>query len=253
MDQKTANKCIQLTTEFYKEVAASFSETRQSAWSGWEKALEFVSFPEDFKLLDVACGNLRFEKFLESFGVTPSKIVCVDNCEEFGNFKSGTNLPYEFNKVDLLKNFGKSKSGTNFSNEKFDLVVCFGFFHHIPGKERRAEFLKKLILSLAQISKDQFPHLIISFWEFMKDERIAKKAIETTERVKEAYGLSLDENDYFLGWRDREDVFRYCHNFSDGEIEAMVEEVTGVELVTSFLEDGKNHDLNRYVVLKASL
>ena len=244
MDAKTANKCASLTSEFYKKVADSFSETRQNPWAGWERALSSVDFPKSFSLLDVACGNMRFEKFLAQRQVVPDIALCVDNCQKLisdtapdTGFDVG--FPCEFKNVDLLD------TNSNFTDDRFDLIVCFGFFHHIPTTPARVAFLKKLISCLAPFST-----LVLSFWQFMKDERIAKKAILTTARATNLFDLALNENDYMLGWKNEADVFRYCHNFTDDEIDELVGEAGGVDVVDSYLEDGKNHDLNRYIVLR---
>lgn len=86
-----------LTSDFYAREAASFSATRQAPWHGWEKAWELITapdaaqgpfpshaavrdslssraarIPDDYAsnskdslaVLDLGCGNLRFERFL---------------------------------------------------------------------------------------------------------------------------------------------------------------------------------------------
>ena len=85
-------------------------------------------------------------------------------------------------------------------------------------------------------------YVALSFWQFMKDERIAKKAEEVTKKCD----LQLEEGDFLLGWKNRADVFRYCHNFSDEEIGRLC---AGLKVVAEFSEDGKAHNLNKYVIL----
>lgn len=80
-------KLNDLTSDFYAREAASFSATRQAPWHGWEKAWELITahdavqgpfpshaarVPDDsagdsgapLTILDLGCGNLRFERFL---------------------------------------------------------------------------------------------------------------------------------------------------------------------------------------------
>lgn len=241
MDKKTQAKLISLTSEFYSKVADSFSETRQNAWDGWERVMSSVELPPNFELLDVACGNLRFEKFLdqretvlgpggtvlEPGGTFLKSAICVDNCELL--------LP------EGIPDFVRFENKDLFSETldySVDLVVCFGFIHHIPSFERRKAFLEMLMNNVKSGG-----YVALSFWQFMKDERIAKKAEELTKKCD----LQLEEGDYLLGWKDRDDVFRYCHNFIDEEVTSLTD---GFQVVAEFSEDGKAHNLNKYVILK---
>ena len=220
MKNLTQAQLINLTSEFYSKVADSFSETRQNAWAGWEKVMAAIDLPPHYSLLDVACGNLRFEKFLVEEGVAPERAICVDNCELL--------LPED------APTFAQFKNVNLFSNElnyKVDFAVCFGFMHHIPSFETRKSFIGKLKNCL-----NSEGYLALSFWQFMKDERIARKAKR----------IDFEQDDYLLGWKDKQDVFRYCHNFSDDEISRLTD---GYQVVAEFSEDGKSHNLNKYVIL----
>ena len=221
MKKLTQAQLINLTSEFYEKVADSFSDTRQNAWAGWEKVMAAIDLPPNYSLLDVACGNLRFEKFLVDEGTVPECAFCVDNCELLLPEDAPTFV--QFKNVDLF---------SEELNCKVDFAVCFGFMHHIPSFEKRKSFIGMLMNCL-----NSGGHLALSFWQFMKDERIARKAEE----------IDLEENDYLLGWKERGDVFRYCHNFSDDEIVRLTE---GLQVVTEFSKDGKAHNLNKYVILK---
>lgn len=227
MDEETQQNLINLTSQFYSSVASSFSETRQSAWRGWERVCESVELPNEFSLLDVACGNLRFEKFLLEKNLTPRVAYCYDNCEAL----LPEDVPdfVQFESIDLF---------ANQVNTIADFAVCFGFMHHIPSFERRRSFLKAIVDNV-----NCGGYVALSFWQFMNDERIAKKAEKTTDKLN----FQLEEGDYLLGWKDREGVFRYCHNFSDAEIDSLLEDFCVVDV---FSEDGKAHNLNKYVVLK---
>ena len=241
MDKKTQAKLISLTSEFYSKVADSFSETRQNAWDGWERVMSSVELPPNFELLDVACGNLRFEKFLdqrgtvlgpggtvlEPGGTVLKSAICVDNCELL--------LPEDIPDFVRFENKDLFSGTLDYS---VDLVVCFGFMHHIPRFERRKAFLEMLMNNVKSGG-----YVALSFWEFMKDERIAKKAEELTKKCD----LQLEEGDYLLSWKERDDVFRYCHNFIDEEVTSLTD---GFQVVAEFSEDGKAHNLNKYVILK---
>ena len=76
MDLTTAHELIELNNRFYTEHAASFSATRSAPWEGWNHAAELLTqlrWPRAHNggaschsplVLDLACGNLRFERFL---------------------------------------------------------------------------------------------------------------------------------------------------------------------------------------------
>ena len=95
----------------------------------------------------------------------------------------------------------------------------------------------------------------MSFWQFLRDGRIAAKAAAVTDRGRETHGLpAFAPGDYLLGWQHAEDVYRFCHHATDGEIDGLV---AGFSLpcreIIRFSADGKHDDLNRYVVLQRLL
>lgn len=204
------------TTEFYNAVADSFSETRQQHWEGWEKALPY--FENCNRVLDLGCGNRRFTKFLNENGIS-CKVENIDNFT----------WDEEVKQVDIIEEL----LNDNLNLDSYDVAVCFGVMHHLPGADMRLRLLKELTKSKIAI---------VSFWQFLRDERIFKKAKETTEVAKSRLGIkNLEENDYFLSWKDRSDVFRFCHNFTDSEID---------KFKSSFntIEDYTADRCNRYLI-----
>ncbi|MBQ6521313.1 MAG: class I SAM-dependent methyltransferase, partial [Atopobiaceae bacterium] len=82
MDRATAQQMTALTCDFYRRVGPSFSATRAGAWPGWERMLDLIATCGDApRVLDLACGNLRFERAL--FGRMPAACAwAVDSCDE---------------------------------------------------------------------------------------------------------------------------------------------------------------------------
>lgn len=85
-EEVLALRLCALTGEFYRANAESFSQTRQSPWQGWVRLLEVMDARaaerELLRVLDVACGNLRFERYLAD--ALPGRMLsgwAVDNCE----------------------------------------------------------------------------------------------------------------------------------------------------------------------------
>lgn len=66
MNQEVARKLCALNNEFYRVQAASFSDSRHAGWPGWQQVLALAApaFEHSAKVIDMACGNLRFEKYL---------------------------------------------------------------------------------------------------------------------------------------------------------------------------------------------
>lgn len=87
MDTKFAQMLCQLNNDFYRDQAVSFSDTRHAKWPGWERCLKamssvFLDQPNSV-VLDVACGNLRFEKFLASqLSECHIQVWAFDSCDE---------------------------------------------------------------------------------------------------------------------------------------------------------------------------
>ena len=122
MSISTARVLCQLNTKFYQRNATSFSQTRNTPWEGWRRCMEACGFGlpsetasdqavnaqmdagqvEDsqatlgqvvarhpsgsqssmYVVLDLACGNLRFESFLaSSYPQIDWSFFAVDNCE----------------------------------------------------------------------------------------------------------------------------------------------------------------------------
>ena len=163
MLDKNHIRLLRETSRFYREVGSEFSETRQHAWPGWERVLNYVP-NAPFSLLDVASGNLRFERFLAEKRAS-FHALALDACPD-----SAARAPHtQAIQADVLARPLAALT----ENRTFDLVVSFGFMHHIPDARLRQDFLEQLLSRVAARG-----HLVVCFWEFGKDPRIAAKADE---------------------------------------------------------------------------
>lgn len=93
----------------------------------------------------------------------------------------------------------------------------------------------------------------MSFWRLSRDPRLVEKAKRATAHAEEALGITLpEEGDAFLGWRDDEGARRFCHDFSDAEVDEMSRFAEKMEarIVDDFNADGRTGDLNRYLILE---
>ena len=278
MDESAARALIDLTTRFYRENAASFARTRGTAWAGWQRLVPFVQQAarptEDMpdgtcSVLDLACGNLRFERFLAAaLPETRFTFHAVDNCPELAD---GSPLPTEtiYHAIDVLDALLGSAAGDVPSATPdaavrcagkpplaplpaCDLVCCFGFMHHVPSFELRAAVLQELVRHTAPDGI-----VAVSFWQFMHDERLAAKATAAIEAARTRRLLppavldAFEPGDHLLGWQDSESL-RYCHHFEEDEIDRLIAALPGGAMreLERYSADGRSGDLNRYIILQ---
>lgn len=302
----TVRALCQLNTEFYERNAASFSQTRTAPWEGWRRCMAACGFddsdeaalgqPENAQtadsVLDIACGNLRFEAFLaNTYPHVDWSFFAVDNCEPLvASGQEDIAKKVHFTCEDIVSNLLEGLPAAEPANipalaaaTPFDLVVSFGFLHHIPSFDLRRQFLLE---ALSQVKPGGY--LVVSFWQFLNDP--AKRAkieqthvealaffagcAETRTNDREAldrgvgssssdnpnpsclkppafFAGSLEPNDYFLGWKNEPGNYRYCHHFSNEEIDRIIAALAPhATVVESFSADGKPGNLNRYVVFK---
>lgn len=248
MDSKTQEICA-ATRRFYAANAASFSGTRQEPWDGWERLAPLLhGLPENPTVLDIGCGNLRFERFLDAAALRPARVVALDACAELLNCEGPDRMSIQRIQTDIVSILDEPTGCTSLGIPPCDLTVAFGFMHHLPTPTLRRNLLEALINTTRPQGL-----CIVSFWQFGKDERIAKKAKLATASAEEALGIQLpDAHDHFLGWQSERDSFRFCHDFTDDEVDALkiFAEDRGVIVVDDFYADGKNGDLNRYLVFR---
>lgn len=252
MNQETTVRLQELTRNFYDTVAGQFSDTRQTAWPGWERTLVHLNKFEANKqlsVLDVACGNGRFLNFLmQNFnrvvqyeGIDNNKKL-LQETKALLHEKEVRGNVYQIDLIDRLLETNQRYFPE--LNRCYDLIVCFGIFHHIPSMKLR----KTCIQQLAQLL-DSSGILIISLWQFADLERFQKKLL--SPQSFEIDPTDLEENDYLLGWDTQTNIARYCHSFSQENIEELVT-ASSLKLLDQFKADGKNNNMNTYLVLQRS-
>ena len=243
--------------------------------------LDVATIEHPVRVFDLACGNMRFENFaaggtLAAKGVDgtspsadascPFEFYGVDSCQDLAIDARGHALRIpnlHFQELDVLDALMKLNPAETpdvlFDAPLADISVCFGFMHHVPSCEYRVRVLDALVRQTRPGGI-----IAISFWEFMNDERMARKAVRAEARAEltppfEGYdSAQFEAGDHLIGWQNDRHAYRYCHHFDDQQITDLVRGVrtfyksgeVPVRELERFHADGRSGELNRYVILK---
>lgn len=310
-------KLNDLTSDFYTREAASFSATRQAPWHGWERVWKLITahdavqnpfpshaarVPDDdtgdsgapLTILDLGCGNLRFERFLAERTNAPLRVTALDNCPDLASPEigalsaafphslrsssaasktkeeddsgQGANPPektiVDLRALDIVESLLDGTFADRLPRNSHDLAVAFGLMHHLPTFALRARVLEGLLGSLRPGD-----FAVVSFWQFLNDPRLAAKAATVTAEGRAAHRLpTFHENDFLLGWQHAEGVYRFCHHTPEDEIDALLAAIREPSApstsgrtppaplpfreIARFSADGKQENLNRYLILQ---
>lgn len=310
-------KLNDLTSDFYTREAASFSATRQAPWHGWERVWKLITahdavqnpfpshaarVPDDdtgdsgapLTILDLGCGNLRFERFLAERTNAPLRVTALDNCPDLASPEigalsaafphslrsssaasktkeedasgQGANPPektiVDLRALDIVESLLDGTFADRLPRNSHDLAVAFGLMHHLPTFALRARVLEGLLGSLRPGG-----FAVVSFWQFLNDPRLAAKAATVTAESRAAHRLpTFHENDFLLGWQHAEGVYRFCHHTPEDEIDALLAAIREPSApstngrtppaplpfreIARFSADGKQENLNRYLILQ---
>lgn len=281
-----------LNQNFYQSHGHAFDRTRRGPWQGWETLLHRTSESlrslrargEALRILDLGCGNGRFYGFLRDRltgplvyrGIDQSPVLIEHARERYGRdecrFEVGDVLHGDYQCDEHATGSLPHPSDADADSARgFDLVVCFGVFHHVatPGA-RRALFQTLLD------RRRSGGLAVASFWHFMRDARIAARALPLDQPlpggVAEALGSlgrtlasqaadHAESGDFLLPWggaSDEPTALRYCHDvsaFEIAELEALclgpAGEAVAPLTVERFVDDGRRRDLNEYLVIRA--
>jgi len=233
MNDSTIQTLIDLNNRFYTQFASDFDDSRHAAWPGWVRLLPHLetisTAKEKVRVIDIACGNARFWKFLESELCNEFNYLGVDSCLALLDCAPKSENCKLMQHDILVQGYPSVSS---------DFVGSFGFFHHIPSFKRRRDILQQMVLH-----SEVGGLIAVAFWAFAERPRFEAKVLPWPEE------LQREEGDYILTWNRGGLGTRYCHHVSEAE-EADLICGLNVEVVDRFFEDGKTHDLNRYLVLR---
>lgn len=239
MQPDTIHKLTQLTHQFYQYHADSFSKTRNSAWSGWQELLPFFQTDITPSVLDIGCGNGRFAQFLKESSMSFNYHGLDNSAELIKTAQQQVECKNcAFSQQDCF-----SESLVSEIPNRYSHLVLFGILHHLPSQTKRLNY----IAALTQLLQPG-GYIIISFWQPLNSpERFIKKQLDPTQ-----FGIrlvELEDNDLLLGWQENTNYARYCHSFSDHEIDWYIQQISDTyKLIKRFQADGKTNNLNQYLI-----
>jgi SAM-dependent methyltransferase len=249
MNTDTIRLLNQLNNNFYNTTAADFDDSRQYFWKGWSKTSPYLDAFESARVADIGCGNGRFGQFiLENHPDIKLSYTGVDSNQQLLAFAEenleGKIPALHLQKIDIMEALITNEDFLK--DQTFQFIGSFGVFHHIPSYKLRLQLLKVLLSKL-----DADGYLVISLWQFIEFERFQKKVLKN-EATAKRHGFSLkdlEKNDYILDWQRGAQALRYCHYYSEDEQMKLFSEANA-QLVESFRADGKEGNVNQYVVLQ---
>lgn len=265
MNKETQQKLIEITNNFYAAQSESFSLTRLSAWLGWERCVETIKrecitgdskASEPLRVLDVGCGNMRFEAYLNSvLSDRALRFDTVDNCAALIPCDLPV-LSIDHHESDVISALVVGEAPWSLGANQVDVACCFGVFHHVPGFLPRLRLVQELVDAVHPGGL-----VILSLWRFMDIPALAEKAHETLLLALHDESLNATlraqlfdlthQNDYLLSWQNKPGVYRYCHSFVDKEVNELVEGIkASATVLDRFRSDGRSGDANEYLVLQ---
>lgn len=259
MDRDSILELDAVNRRFYARHADSFDAKRRHPWLGWRRVAEHLRDLERPSILDVGCGNGRFGLYAAERARSGIEYVGVDRSREMLELARRRGAAdWRWLEADLVR---EGLPG-ELDEESFDLVVCFGVMHHLPGEATRRRLLREMAAATAIGGL-----LAVSFWQLGGQERFTRRALDVDEleRGEGTAGaiargeIELERGDFLLPWGDGTESgtgpgpvpVRYCHHVDRAEAERLVE-ARDLVPVDTFTADGASDDLNLYYLLRRS-
>ena len=196
------NKVTKELKGVYNQISQEFSASRVFPW---EELQVFIPYIEDnFKVLDLGCGNGRLLKSLadsnKNFkyqGIDFSDKLIKQAKQQFSNF--------DFQLADIRE--------IDFAANSFDMVFSIATFHHLENKKERQEMLAKIYKWLKPGG-----YLFMTNWD-LQQKKYWKSFFKHWWQ-KRAW------NDCFISWQkysgDNKKLWRYYHSFTARELEKLL-------------------------------
>ena len=196
MDKNYAKYLLDKTRRDYNLIAEEFSRSRDKLWEELRFLDGYVGDSE--RVLDLGCGNGRLYELFRKKNVD---YYGIDISERLVELAKRRYPQAKFWAADALN--------LPFFDNFFDKVISIAVFHHVPSKESRLKFLKEAKRVLKP--GGTFILIVWNLNSFNKSLMFLKYGLKKILKRS-----SLDFGDAFLPWG--EEVLRYVHRFSKGEL-----------------------------------
>lgn len=216
MSKTSFEEIVKLNKRFYQLISEDFSRTRQKSWRGWDRVGELLKNQDS--VLDIACGNGRFYGFLQDKGLK-TEYLGIDSSSKLLSEAKRKYPKATFEKMDVLQRLPE---------RIFDVIVVFGFTHHIPNGGFRQKWFEK-VANLIKLNG----FLVLTFWNY------------------NSLGKPLGKDEIGF-WGKDEKYRRYIHIYSDEEINKVCNLLGKKDFkeINRFQSDGRTGNLNTYLILK---
>ena len=163
----------ELIRRFYDRQAASFGQTRAKPWPGWARIVDRLPpGTGPLRVLDAGCGNGRFGVFCANRQDRPLDYVGTDQSQglldqaraALGELPTDRITSLDWQIADLAADPPELPADT------FDLVVCFGVLHHLPGHATRRRLLDAFATRVTDGGR-----LAVSWWRLDRLDHFEKK------------------------------------------------------------------------------
>ncbi|MFO7631859.1 MAG: class I SAM-dependent methyltransferase [Caldilinea sp.] len=247
MRQAVQEQLLELNRRFYATVAEEFDRTRQGLPAGMIALAKMLQMrlPTQARVLDVGCGNGRLARGLAESGIAGAYTGIDGDARLLVLAAAQTaaldGLTCHFAQADLAQSNWIDSATT----APYDAVVSLAVFHHFPGYELRQRLLMEMAGLLAPGGM-----LALSTWQFLSTARFAQRTL-----TWDAIGLSetdVEPGDALLPWNQGAYAVRYVHHLDLTEIDQLAA-ASGLRIVDTFRADGKEGNLNLFVVAERGL
>lgn len=193
----------------YNSIAEEFSASRVFPW---EELQVFIPYIEDnFKVLDLGCGNGRLLKVLQESN-KKFDYLGLDFADNLIEAAKKQFPDFSFQVADM--------ESLNLAPQSFDMIFLIASFHHLQTKKAR----KKVLANIYQALKPD-GLLFMTNWD-LRQKKYLKNFFNQWWK-KRAW------NDVFISWQkylgDKQKLWRYYHSFTEKELESLLLE-TGFKL-----------------------
>lgn len=242
LNPEVCQRLLELNRHFYATVAPDFDQTRQGWTPGLTRLLDFVPRPSDgqpLTILDAGCGNGRFARMVDSLNL-PFHYVGVDGSPELLELARANSADLQHGVAHFLQADLAQEGWTQQLPARFDFVLCTATLQHLPGYHLRQQLVQALAARTGHT-------LALSAWQFLGSERFRSKLIPWAQ-----VGLSeaeVEPGDALLPWQQGGYAVRYVHQLDEVEM-AQLAAASGLQITAQYRADGKEGDLNLYVVLQ---